>query len=199
VLPYTVNNARLLLPRVFEKEVCDRVLNQPAAKTGIQLVVQAIGASSGPLNCTRFGFSKAVKDNDSQVWVRMGVYTAYGWTEIAEVIIKRGRYATPQLDYDDPIAHTWNDENKQEVLRQIRAEMVAVNKLEPNYNSGLDFGAVGISPAFWRGVLDKTLMQTKQWAAANNFDELYWLQDMEASAGRFAPILPEKDGLTDVT
>jgi hypothetical protein len=90
-LPYTVNNVMLLLPLVFDDAVCKEVLDRVGNQTGIQLVKKAIRKTQDQLpylNVTQPMFSKAVKISDTCVKVRMGVYTASGWTEIATLNIR---------------------------------------------------------------------------------------------------------------
>ena len=196
-LPYTIENVRLLLPLVFNKGVCDKVLNPVSANTGIELVCRAIDASwefQDRVPCTRPGFSNAVMISDSRVKVRMGVYTASGWTEIATIFIERDQKTSPVLDYaqgpqrvlrGESYHLDYNLPNKGEVLAQINAEMDAMeDDLKPPHLQ-----------KFWRndGVLGRTLKATKRWAAEK--EELSWMKEMIA----FESVVRPKDDFTDAT
>jgi len=116
--------------------------------------------------------------SDSRVKVRMGVYTASGWTELATLFIERDQKTSPRIDYE-PVLGLARDEsshwpadftNKGEALAQIRVEMEAMeDDVKPPHLSN-----------FWRnGVLANILKTTKRWAAEKE-EQLSWMKDMKA-------------------
>ena len=173
-LPYSAQNIARLLPQIFTREVCKKAnvylafrFEEPSFPVG-QAIHFSTAQYGPPTRTTIVRFSKASFTPGSiEVTVDMGVFTAKVWTDVASVVIRRGRTTYAKLY---PRHH---DENP--AMNHLRAEF--------NDAGGGTFGG-GFARSM-EDVLDKTKKLYAQ--------ELPWLQNTKTMYGGVMPSTPFVD------